>query len=343
MRKRSLIAALIFTIFVPTITSYANWTTLNQNNPGQKTSTGSEKKPSGFGDVNSPWYYWSPWFNNYQGRTEGIWQKRDGYRYYYVLPNGTDLKNGYIDGLYVPWTGETREMRSGYLVDYAMQNTFYGGQMPHNEVMEYVYEGSQGRNLMPDDFSLSTLEKYCSGNSPELGYLKNAYDWMDAQLPSLMQLSEKERAKQMAVLLAEKLTYTNTNDCGALCFHTGQAGEIGFAVLYDEFARRAGFIMKNIEGSKSYHPRPDDRWNCIVADGEFYYVDITLYKETGDEKFLFNDAEHQWQGCVTEEELDARRAADMRYAEEWKAEYYRTHPEPVDGIPISGVTNGEAF
>lgn len=41
---------------------------------------------------------------NYPGRIEGTWQQR-GNDWYYELPDGSDLKNGYVDGYYMSWVG----------------------------------------------------------------------------------------------------------------------------------------------------------------------------------------------------------------------------------------------
>ncbi|CUX69967.1 hypothetical protein BN3590_03804 [Clostridium sp. C105KSO15] len=322
MKKSIIVLMLVLTLAVPTMTSYAN----------------------GVGGVDSPWGDIANWLNDYPGRIEGIWQNRDAGSFYYVLPDGSDLKNNYIDGVYISWTGEaSRPLHSNTstTLNYVMQSAFYGGKMPYNQFLDANFSNPDKLPLMPSDFSLSALAEYHAGNYPELDYLKEAYDWMDAQMPVLMQLSETERAKKMALLLAEKLTYTVTSDCGAVCFHTGQAGENGFSSLYNEFLIRAGLgNYASIWGNKPYHPRPNDRWNVFYADGKVYFVDITSYKETGDEKFLFNDDEHQWQGCVTEEEVEARRAADIRHGEEVKAELKRIHPGPIGGTPIDGETGG---
>lgn len=321
MRKLIVIAALAFAVTVPAITSYASWDWTK----GAQDRTTRPYTPAtyGAGGKDSPWDTLTSMFKDYPGRPEGIWKKTEDYFYYYVLPDGSNLKNAYVDGMYIPWTGLAVPLGSANTnINYVMQNAFYGGQMPYNECLDASYANfGTFKNLMPDGFSTGALEKYHSGSYPELNYLKEAYDWMDAQMPSLMQLSEIERAKQMAVLLAEKLDYTVTDDCGAVCFHTGQAGENGFSSLYDAFAIRAGIRYHAMYGNKPYSPRPNDRWNSISTDGGnnydvAYYVDITLYKETGDAKFLFADQDHQWRGCATVEELMAQAVAEMQHSDE---------------------------
>ncbi len=303
MRKLTIVAALLFAMTIPTLTSYAGVfdSMVDQGNSKQQSTIPYVNPASLPGGKDNPWSVTNVAgdVNYYPGRIIGTWQKR-GEDYYYVLPDGSDLTNNYVDNLYLSWTGKMiPENSPGY--NRFIYNSLYGGQAPVIAFMD-SFPRSRYVNFLgsKDNWDVAKSE-YISGAWKTPDYAKEAFDWMDAQMPGILALPECERAVAIARIVATNLTYINTSIVPADGFHTRSGNYLTFASVYEVFARRAGLTVCTDEYGKA----PNNEvayWNCINLNGTIYYVDTAAFNITKQDVYLLSPT--LWSGYISHESMD---------------------------------------
>ena len=332
MKKPTLVVALLFAMTVPTLTGYAGpFDTLNTRvNAGQNYSAPYANPAALPGGKENPWGVEYE-VQVYPGRIVGTWQKR-GSDYYYVLPDGSDLKNNYVDNLYLSWTG--RMIPENYVSENRfMYNSFYGGQAPWWAQMD-GFKGSITSGLLYANLASNYnnyITEYKAGRWQTPAYAKEAFDWMDAQMPNIINLPEQERAIAIARLISANMNYDGSQLAPADAFQRRSGGFDAFIGLYNAFARRAGLTAREGGNGKRFDGQ-DWRWNTVTINGSLYNVDTITFKATQQDRYLLSPV--LWEGYISRETLNAidseRRAQDA------------VDPN-LTNIPIGGVKDGGAF
>lgn len=241
---------------------------------------------------------------SYPGRIEGTWQQR-GNDWYYVLPDGTDLKNGYVDGYYMSWTGRwipEMSRRRNVLV----YNTVYGGQDPN-----WYMSAGTGSSMWESGATIGGLPKYTdNGIFSAVDYTTVAYKWMDAVAQEAVRLPETDRVSYLANALDAQVNYcvydneggtinekvVDGND-GVSTIVSGEGVCEGFASAYEALCQRAGLSCAVVFGKASNGV--DHAWNKVtLSDGSVCYVDVTFLSATHNAKYANSSV--QWAGYVTE-------------------------------------------
>ncbi len=333
MKKSTIVVALLFTITVPTLTSYAGGPFYRTKENIKEIYVDPNSMPGG---KDNPWVGSGGeyMFTYYPGRIVGTWQKR-GEDFYYILPDGTDLKNAYVDGLYLSWTGRMiREVNT--VQNWLMYNACYAGQEPMNAAILLGISGSRNPHLMSWQNSDKALADYKSGVVSDINYAKETFDWIDSQMPNVINLPEQERAKAIARLVAGKLQRADNYLLPAEAFHTGSGTSKTFASIYSTFAERAGLTV-SIEDGKS--PYSDTAWwNTVRINGQNYYTDSTAYKLTGAEIYTLSPT--LWSSYTSRDALVNAEIESANKAQEEINKYRQEHPELQGGSPTSGLTGG---
>lgn len=328
MKKLTITAVFLFSIIGLTITSYANWTTAAPKSTYEAPYTDPASMPGG---KDNPWAGSSMahLVVMYPGRIEGTWQKR-GEDYYYVLPDGTDLKNDYVDGLYLSWTGKM--MKEIYVSENKfIYNNLYGGQMP---VSNYV-DGGDGNGLLRADLTheyTRYTNDYKAGKWNVPSQAKDTIDWMNAQVPSLIALPEKERTMRVAKIIADTLTYDSVRETVPATAFAMKVGEdYSYGQLLNQFMYRCGIHSVYLGGGQ----RSDGTygsWNKVTLSGVDYYVDTVMYDKTRQETYLLSPT--LWSGYLTEREVVNQQDLQSRQTYEKIRQEELANPTPKGGRPI---------
>ncbi|MSS11274.1 transglutaminase domain-containing protein [Clostridium sp. WB02_MRS01] len=333
MKHRILAVALLFTIIIPTLKSYANPFDLSNKSDNRasanKTEYTEEKDISQITlleDKDNPWIGTGAesYIKDYTGRIHGTWQKR-GEDYYYVLPDGTDLKNNYVDNLYLSWTGRMIPEQSPDW-NYFLYNIYYGGQSYYTYGLNGYWKAGDHTYLTRFDSYYTNLDKvrheYTTEPNGIYAYIKETLDWLDMHIPTLIDLPEKERAIAIAELVANSMVYEYGGESSAEALHQHKGMCKDFASIYAEMARRAGLSVKIEIGYASnggYHA-----WNSIRIDGNVYWFDVTYYNYTRENKYLLSPT--LWAGYNTNQMMEER------YQKGLPSPYNYTLPTYENGI-----------
>ena len=334
MRKPTIVIALLLAMTVPTITSYANWTTAVPKSNYEVPYTDPSSMPGG---KDNPWAgsTMAHLVVRYPGRIEGTWQKR-GDEYYYILPDGSDLKNNYVDGLYLSWTGKM--MKEIYVSENKfIYNTLYGGQMP---ISGYV-DGGDGNGLLRADLTheyVRYLNDYKAGAWNVPNQAKNTLDWMNGNMPTLLALPEKERTMRVGRIIANTLTHNRTRETvPATAFAMRVGNDYSYGQLFNQFMYRCGIHCVYLSGGQR-SDGTSGAWNKVTINGADYYVDTVMYDRTRQDTYLFSPT--LWAGYLSEQEVVDKQTAQSKKTYEKIREEEITNPIPKGGRPINGELGG---
>lgn len=241
---------------------------------------------------------------SYPGRIEGTWQQR-GNDWFYVLPDGTDLRNGYVDGYYMSWTGRwipEMSRRRNVLV----YNTVYGGQDPN-----WYMPGNGGSAMWETFTTVNGLPKYTdNGTFSAVEYTTEAYKWLDSVAQEAVKLPENERVSYLANALDARVDYCVYDEEGGtinnkvISGHDGVSAIVsgecvceGFASAYEALCQRAGLSCTIMSGRASNGGA--HAWNKVsLSDGSVCYVDVTFLSATHNATYANSSA--LWAGYVVE-------------------------------------------
>lgn len=241
---------------------------------------------------------------SYPGRIEGTWQQR-GADWYYVLPDGSDLKNGYVDGYYMSWTGRMiPEMsRRRNVLTY---NTVYGGKDPN-----WYSEIGDGSLMWSMATTVNGLPMYTNKATASAAvYLNEAYSWLDSIAKEAVALPEPERVVYLANALDKRVNYCvyDTDGCytnakvvdghdGVSTIVSGEGVCEGFASAYEALCQRSGLSCAVVLGRASNGG--DHSWNKVtLSDGSVRYVDVTFLSATHNS--MYASSPTQWEGYIAE-------------------------------------------
>lgn len=313
MKNKILVVAFLLTIMMPTLKSYANpFNILNENGKNTSNNKSAHSDAKLIDPATLPGGKDNPWIGtgtescikDYPGRIQGTWQKR-GEDYYYVLPDGTDLKNNYVDNLYLSWTGRMIPEASPDW-NYFLYNIYYGGESSYTYGLNGYWKEGDHTYLTRFDSYYTYLDKvrheYSTEPDGTYAHIKETLDWIDAQVPSLLNIPERERTIAIAKLVSGTMVSEYGGESPADAFHQHKGVCKDFASIYAEMARRAGLSVKLEIGYASnggYHS-----WNSIEIDGSVYWFDVTYYNYTKQNKYLLSPT--LWTGYNTNEMMEER-------------------------------------
>ncbi|ADL06553.1 hypothetical protein [Lacrimispora saccharolytica] len=338
MKKSIMVLLLALTLTVPTITSYAGgWNPfVNSAFEHKKHKVDTNTLPGG---KDNPWaeddFYQ---FHKYPGRIEGTWQKRQD-DYYYVLPDGTDLKNAYVDYRYLSWSGKMSNALEPRAV-LALYN-YTGGQMPFIDRLGYDGRTYRGGEFACDYITDMYIGKVKS-NYPKGDAILSIFAWMDSEMPRLMQLPERDRAIEIAKMVSSKINCEeNGTDSYLNTFWFGFENR-NIHILLRLFLDRAGLVHNSYE-LLDLSANNNTFIIETVIDGVKYYTDIKEFQLTGDPKYLLSDS--LWPEYVAKQEAyEEARRIEMEKSRRYNAmldDFHKAHPEYDGGIPIAKLKDDE--
>lgn len=353
MKKTTIAFALVLSLIIPT-TTYGfsdTWWYQEVEKAAAESLERDKAARAAFDPQTTPGGLESPWIEagyahkvqNYSGRIEGTWQKReDGY--YYVQTDGTDLKNGYIDGFYCAWTGKMMPEFNN-IDNWLVHNSLYGGQVSPYAIIPNGFFLGQRANVNLSGTGLRTCEAdlaaYKRGERTEYDYVKEALDWMDSEMPRLLQLSENDRAKEIAKLVATRVATRRLGSYEGEAFHTGGGLPATVTRIFQIFAARAGLTVADVENGRSKYKTSTSNtyWCIVIIDGVDYLVDIPAFQLTGDTVYLQSTT--LWDGYLTYEEAKAVEEEEDRIRRAELEAYLKEHPTPEGGIPVNGLDESQ--
>lgn len=332
MKKLTITAIFLFSIIGLTITSYANWTTAVPKSTYEAPYTDPSSMPGG---KDNPWAgsTMAHLVVMYPGRIEGTWQKR-GDDYYYVLPDGSDLKNNYVDGLYLSWTGKM--MKELYNKENIfLYNHLYGGHMPTSNYVEGK-AGSFSDGLLDADLSHEYgrySKDYTEGRWDEPNAARDALVWMDSNMPNLIALPERERVIAIGRLVANRMELDPVGARSvAYAWRNSKANEYSYIQLYAQFLRRAG-INAICVGGGARSDGINGNWATVKVNGAMYFSDIVMYDRTKQDTYLLST--NLWTGYLTEREVGDRIVERSKEGNAQIRDEELANPTPKGGRPIS--------
>lgn len=249
----------------------------------------------------------------YEGRIEGTWeQKEDGW--YYRLPDGSYLKDNYVDGCYLSWTGRWVESMSKNFNKH-VYNTLYSGHDSNyyddvdlTKVREIFGAGyGQVRSVRYNTSVMDDIAAGKSGNeiNPEfrwtnhLDWLATANQWLNETATRHINEDEYTRAVSLLYELSNRVSYTRFKEDGTSytgsqydghnpydTIYSGDGICQGIAEAYALLCNKAG--LESCIGAGTADNGQPHAWCLVRANGKIYWVDPTFYDSTKSSKYVMS-------------------------------------------------------
>lgn len=248
----------------------------------------------------------------YEGRIEGTWeQKEDGW--YYRLPDGSYLKDNYVDGCYLSWTGRWVESMSKAFNKY-VYNTLYAGhdsnyydEFDLTKVVE-IFGGAHGqvRSVLYDTSIMDDVGAGKSGReiNPEfrwtdhLDLLAASNQWLNETATRHINEDEYTRAVSLLYELSNRVSYTRFDEAGASIVGSQYDTHNPYDTIYCgegicQGIAEAYTLLCNKAGLESCIQAGDARggghaWCMVRANGKIYWVDPTFYDSTKSNEYVMS-------------------------------------------------------
>lgn len=226
------------------------------------------------------------------------WEMR-GDDWYYVKEDGSDLRNGYVDGYYLSWTGrmipgeDAADRDQNRIIAEVIYGepplTHYSGTEPGHNLEKR--KGTYGACRIGD---IITLPEEVMGEKVR-EYTVEAYALLNAFAQHAAMQPELERISLIHEKMCYLLDYDGIHGDMASALHFEGAKCDGYANVFAQFCNMSGLDCDVINGTYLGLPYT---WNRVKVDERWYYIDI-MYDdvEKNFDRYLCTDL---WEGYVAE-------------------------------------------